>query len=412
MYSNEFYVDFILINLLKGNPIDLTDANIYSSIKENIDWFYQDRKVFEELRIFIIKNATNLIAEFHFMFIEEFSIISGFEFDLIKNRTDINEENILNLIPVQLVTETEAEFISEYFCRKNQNNNNAFKFLQYVVKMDKEVSKNCFESLDYTYAIQYYRFSAEKKAVIKKLFSEILALDTCKGKLKFMKITQCLDSNFESSITDDLSNDQELQQYYVDIINDNAKSITAVTLKNLYSFSTHYAMNDIVTDRYYKDKKFTRYIVSKTLFHKRFNVDSGEKFDLLWPVYIDIFAENHYINTCSYMSNNYDFLRLIMKRKAYEGLSKEVRMNLSKVYQDADCIKNILEYDITFAIQYFSSITGFENYDAANTFVNVVENNAQILASDTVYDNTYEKLWNAPLKSRYTKLRKRNGYKK
>lgn len=87
-------------------------------------------------------------------------------------------------------------------------------------------------------------------------------------------------------------------------------------------------------------------------------------------------------------------------------------MNLSKVYQDADCIKNVLEYGIKFAIKYFSSIAGFENYDAAYTFVNVVENNAQILASDAVYENTYEKLWNAPLKSRYTKLRKMNGFKK
>ncbi len=226
-----------------------------------------------------------------------------------------------------------------------------------------------------------------------------------------MKITQRPDSNFESSITDDLSNDQKLQQYYVDIINDNAKSITAVTLKNLYSFSTYYAMNDIVTDRYYKDKKFIRYIVSKTLFHNRFDIDSGEKFDLLWPIYVDIFGENRFPNICSYMSNNTEFLRLIIEKKAYEGLSEKVKMNLSKVYQDADCIKNALEYGTIFAIKYFSSIAGFEDYDAAYEFINIIERNAQVLASDTVYDNTYEKLWNAPLKSRYTKLRKKNGLK-
>lgn len=411
LYSNEFYVDFILINLLKGNPIDLMDTNIYSAIKENIDWFYQDLKVFEKLRIFIIKNATDLIAEFNFMFVKEFTAISESEFDLIKNRTDINEENILKLIPVQLVTESEAEFISNYFCRKNQNNNVAFAFLKYIAKMDIEVSKDCFESLDYTYAIQYYRFSATKKSFIKELFSEILELDTCKGKLKFMKITQCLDSGFESAIAEDLINDQELQEYYVDVINDNAKSVTAITLKNLYSFNTYYAMNDIVTERYYKDKKYSRYIVSKTLFHKKFDIDSDEKFDVLWPVYVDIYGENKFSNTCSYMSNNHEFLKLIMKRRAYEGLSEEARINLAKVNQDSDCIKNILEYSTIFAINYFSSIAGFEDYDAAHTFITIIENNAQLLASNEIYNNTYSKLVNGPLKARYTIARKRNGFK-
>lgn len=411
LYSNEFYIDFILISLLKENSIDLTDTHIYSTIKEKIDWFYNERKVFEKLRIFIIKNATDLIADFNFMFVKEFTAISESEFDLIKNRTDINEKNILKLIPVQLVTESEAEFISNYFCRKNQNNNIAFAFLEYIAKMDLEVSKDCFESLDYTYAIQYYRFSATKKSFIKEIFSRILELDTCKGKLKFMKTTQCLDSGFESAIAEDLINDQELQKDYVNVINDNAKSVTAITLKNLYSFSTYYAMNDIVTERYYKDKKFIRYIVSKTLFHKKFNIDANERFDTLWPAYLDIYGGNKFPNTRSYMSSNHEFLKLIMKRRVYEGLSEEVRINLARINQDSGCIKNILEYGTRFAIKYFSSIAGFEDYDAAYTFITIVESNTQILSSQQVYENTYNKLLNGPLKARYTKARKKIGIK-
>ena len=141
-------------------------------------------------------------------------------------------------------------------------------------------------------------------------------------------------------------------------------------------------------------------------------MDTGERFDMLWPVYVKVFSENKYINTCTYMSNNYDFLSLIIKRKAYEEFSEEARIILAKVYQNSDSIVNVLEYGIKFAIKYYSSIGGFSDYDAANTFVDIVEQNIQILASDDVYNNTYEKLWNAPLKSRYTKLRKKNGYKK
>lgn len=412
LYSNEFYVEFILINLLKENPIDLTDINIYSAIKEFADWFYSESKVFKKLRIYIIENATDLITEFDFMFVKEFAAISECEFELLNKRKDIDERNILKLIPVQLVTKTEAKFISNYFCRKNQNNNIAFEFLQYVAKMESNVSKYCFESLEYVYAIQYYRFAAKKKTTIKELFSKILALDTCQGKLRFMEITKFLDSGFENAIAKELVDNEDLQSYYTKIINDNAKSLTSTTLKNLYSFRTYYAMNDKVTERYYRDKKFVHYVVSKSNYHKRFVMDSGERFEILWPVYVDIFSKNNFTNTCSYMSNNHDFLRMIIKRKSYEGLSEDVRMRLTKVYQDSDSIKNTLEYGTKFAIAYFSVMDGFVDYDAANTFVNIVEENPQILASDAVYDNAYEKLWNAPLKSRYTKLRKKNRHNK
>ena len=415
LYANKFYVEFILISLLKNNQFDLNDANIYSAIKEYADWFYSGSKVFRKLRIYIIKNAIDIISDFGFMFSEEFDIVSEHEFDLIKNRKDIDENNILKLIPVQLITETEATFISKYFCRKNQNNNIAFEFLKYVAKMDTDIAKYCFESLEYVYAIQYYRFSAQKKTSIKNLFTKVLALDTCRGKLRFMEITKCLDSNFESTIAKELVSDKDLQNYYVKIVNNNAKSttsITTTTLKNLYSFSTYHAMNDFVTERYYRDKKYIYYVVSKANYHKRFDIDFGDRFDVLWPVYVEIFSENRFTNTCSYMSKNHDFLKLIMKRKEYEGLSEDVRMNLAKVHQDSDSILNVLEYGIKFAVKYYSAIDGFIDYDAANTFVDIVEQNNQILASDDVYNNTYEKLWNAPLKSRYTRLRKKNGYKK
>lgn len=103
---------------------------------------------------------------------------------------------------------------------------------------------------------------------------------------------------------------------------------------------------------------------------------------------------------------------MIIKRKAYDDFSEEMMMYLTPLYQDSDSLKQALEYGTKFAIEYFSAIEGFVDYNAANTFVNILEKNTQILASDEVYENVYEKLVNAPLKSRYTKLRKKNGYKK
>ena len=415
LYTKEFYVDYIVISLFKDDFVDLNDPNIYSAIKEYIDWFSSENKIFRKLRSYIINNATDIITNFKFMFGDNLSIVSKKEFDLITRRKDIDEENILELIPVQLVTEKEAEFISNYFCRRNQYNSVAFKFLQYIAKMEPDVAKQCFESLEFNYAIQYYRFASAKKTVLKSLFNDVLSLDTCKGKLRFMEITKCLDSGFESSISKELLADKDLQNYYVKIINNNARtltSITTTTLKNLYSFTKYHPMNDIVTERYYKDKHFVHYVVSKANFHKRFDIDSQEKFDVLWPVYVEIFSRNYFTITCSYMSDNHNFLELLIKRNAYEGFSEEVRVKLAKVYQNSDSIKNALEYGTKFAINYFSAITGFVDIDAARTFVDVVEKQPQILASSEVYENTYEKLWNGHLKAKYTILRKKAGYKK
>lgn len=412
LYSNGYYADYISINLLKENSINLTDTNIYFTITEEIDWFYSKSKIFEKLRIYIIENANDIIYEFENVFRDAFSIISEYEFDLLKNRKDIDEENILKLIPVQLVTEAEANFISNYFCRKHQNNNVAFAFLQYVAKMRSDISKLCFESLDFIHSIQYYRFSSVKKNVIKKIFEKTLELNTCNGKLNFMKYTRILDSGYETSITEDLINNKDLQKAYVEIINSGAKNLTKVTLKNLYSFHLIYGMNDVVTERYYRDKKYIYYIVSKTLFHKKFIMDSEERLETLWPVYIDILCKNNYVPIPSHMSNNLEFLTMIMKRKEYEGFDEDTRMFLTRIYQDSYCIKNVMDYGIKFAIKYYSAMKGFENYDAALTFINILENNIHILASNEVYENTYDKLLNGPLKARYTILRKKNGFKK
>lgn len=412
LYVNNFYVDYILISLLKNNQIDLNDVNIYSTIKESAYWFYSESKVFRKLRIYIIEKAKDIISDFGFMFSEDVAVVSEYEFVFLENRKDIDEENILKLIPAQLVTAAEAKFISKYFCRKNQNNNIAFEFLKYVANMTPDVSSLCFEYLDFVRSIQYFRFSADKKNIIKKIFVKILNLDSCEGKLNFMKLTNILDSNFEMSISKDLIDDEGLQRNYVDIINNGARNVTKVTLKNLYSFRLVYGLRDTVTERYYKDKKYTYYVVSKIVFHKRFTLDIGDRLEELWPIYIDVLGKKNFASIHQYMVSNQSFLSMIIKRKAYGEFTEEMMMYLTPLYQDSDSLKQALEYGAKFAIKYFSVIEGFVDYDAANTFVDIVEQNNQILASDDVYNNTYEKLWNAPLKSRYTKLRKKNGYMK
>lgn len=64
---------------------------------------------------------------------------------------------------------------------------------------------------------------------------------------------------------------------------------------------------------------------------------------------------------------------MIIKRKAYDDFSEEMMMYLTPLYQDSDSLKQALEYGTKFAIEYFSAIEGFVDYNAANTFVNILE---------------------------------------
>ena len=112
------------------------------------------------------------------------------------------------------------------------------------------------------------------------------------------------------------------------------------------------------------------------------------------------------------MSNNHDFLTKLMENKEYVNCDKDTRMCMSAILQDSDCIKDALIYGIDFAKQYFSEIKGFKDYNAAATFINIIESTPQLLSSEEVYKNTYEKLLNPHLKGRYTTLRKRSSYKK
>lgn len=416
LYRSGYFTKNIIILLLKGESIDFEDDNICNTIKTSIDWFLKIPMAFYKLRHTIIECAKTLTSTYMFLFSDSMPVLKLDEFVTLKKRQDVDETNILQFIPVKIATENEAKFLSDYFCRKKQNNNIAFAFLKYISEMDNDVAKYCFKFLDFNLSIQYYKFSRDKRNYIKEVFEDIMDLNTPEGKLQFMEITQCLDSVLESSLADDLEDNTDLQREYVNAVNiislSNPKSITATTLKNLYSLNLVYSMNDVVTDRYYRDKKYDFYVVSKTNYHKKFVIDSLDKAEVLWPIYVKLFKQNYYKNACRYMSNNHDFLTKLMENNEYVNCDKDTRMCMSAILQDSDCIKDALIYGIDFAKQYFSEIKGFKDYNAAATFINIIESTPQLLLSEEVYKNTYEKLLNPHLKGRYTTLRKRNGCKK
>ena len=412
LYSNSFFMDYIIIQSHKNELFDFDDKNLMSAIEENLNWLISQSSLFASLRLSIIKTAKQLLPNFEFLFSDVCPIISSTEFRLIMNRKDINNENILRTIPAQIVTDDEIAFLSEYFNNKNRTSTIALKYIKYIAKMEPNVAKKCFYSLNFSYAIQYYRFAKQKKLEVKNLFCDILSLDSCEGKLDFMKNTKSLDEDFEKLIEEDLIDDDELQQTYINIVNQALNEANQTTLTNIYSFNKYYGLKDNINEKFFKEKKYVYYVVTKVLYHQKFIIDSQDRIDILWPVYIDILVNNKYPKTSSIMVKNIDFLRLIMEKRAYVGFEENLRMLLTKIPQDADSIYDAVSYGTKFAVEYFSQIKGFMDYDAAHAFIKVIEKDNQIMASYEVYENAYDKLVNGALKARYTNIRKKHGYKR
>lgn len=277
--------------------------------------------------------------------------------------------------------------------------------------MSQVVAKECFYKLDFDYSIKYCSFSFERKKNIKQIFDKILGLDTIAEKIKFMETTRFMDSTWEDSILNSVQSNLTLQKSYIDAVNkSDGNSITNSTIKCICSFSNFYALKDIVTSRLYTAKKFMHYVICKTLYHKRFILDSSAKIEHLWETYMTIFSGSNHLDIRGYMDRNMDFLKLIMDKKAYTSLSNERRMVLSKIPQDAHSIQESIDRGDSFAVDYYQKIIGFANENAEELFINNLKDKPNLLRSKAIYDHCHSKLKNSVLKAKYTRLRKKGGY--
>ena len=112
------------------------------------------------------------------------------------------------------------------------------------------------------------------------------------------------------------------------------------------------------------------------------------------------------------MKDNLTFLGEIVRREAYIGFSNVVLETLLKVAQDKKLISHVFAKGNSFAIKYFSSLSGgFINRDAAKMFVDQISlpQNRNVATNDAVRDKIYEMLVDSKLKAKYTIIRKKYG---
>lgn len=406
----EYVFEANTVRLHLGVPVDFHSERTIVAFRENFNWLLTHKDIFVKLRLSVIQTSDEKnIFEYAFLFSDECPILSTNEFLLAQHI--LADDAILKLIPALLVTANEVSMLTGFFNQRFRPNSTTYNYLLYIANMPQAVAKECFYVLNFNYAIKYSTFSAYRKKMVKKAFSNVLGLDTPSEKIRFMDATRYMDSAWEESIEDTIKSDINLQQSYISAVNHAvAKSITKSTIKCICAFPSFHALNDAVTEKLLSSKRYKHYILSKTLYHDKFTLDGPAHRENLWETYLEIFSDSDYPKTRGHMENNHEFLKLIMERKAYTELSNERRSVLAKIYQDADSLQEAVNRGEMFAIDYYQRIAGFADEAAAEKFISIIEGSPNLLQAQAIYDHCYDKLVNGILKAKYTRMRKKHSY--
>lgn len=402
-----YYLDYVLVLLLIGEKIPFESDEI-QKIEKSQEWLSANLEYFSRIREQLCECNEELLVKYEFMFTEKYPALSEKELDLLQRNNENCEDLVMKLLPCELIMEDNYGTYVSFFNRKKQTNNVTYAILVYVSGVLPEVAKKMFYALDYD-KIRYRHISSERKLNVKRLFTDILELDTPEEKLQFMKVTKHIDSVWEAGLLETLKEDEQLREVYIEIVN-SSELVSKGTINTLCKLGHIYPMSPIVNKLFYENKKYVEFIVSETTGKKCFVMATGDLRAELWTSYLKIFSGGGYINTRKYMTANLDFVRAVMREKAYFGLKEENRMQLTGVEQDSECINNVMEYGDDFALEYFIKMAGFKDRDAAKTFVEIVQKNDILLASDELYEYIHEKLIDGPLKAKYTNARKKKGY--
>jgi len=403
LYISGFIYEYIHVALYNNNKIDYKNEEICEIIKSNKSNFIKNKQLFFSLREAICKTDNETILRYVFLFDSNTPFITARELELI-SLLQIDDVTIWEFIQTKLVDENNINILIDFFNRKYHNNTEAFVILINIANCNPDLACDWFYRIDFS-CFRYNMFSKKKKEIIKEKYSPILDLEDIENKIKFMSKTQYIDAGFETEIYESIKDDKDLCRKYIDAVN-KCKSINKYTVNTLVKLPSIYPMSELVNEAFFNNKKYTQYVVSKTISNGFFELEEDTKGEILWPVYVEIFKKQQYSRTCNYMKNNLFFLEKIQTLRLYEGVSEDARLQLVGVLQDAKSLENVLTYGEDFALKYYSKIRGFKDYEAAKMFVDIVVDNKKLLLSQEVYDNTYEKLVNGVLKGKYTRNRK------
>lgn len=401
--------EYVLTALYHDEKIAYEEQTIAQTILENAADLYKENQIlFLELRADILEVDPKLINQYATLFGDGYPVITEREITAVAHESQDVDLQILNLIPPNKVTENNAKYLSDFFCRCKHTHEISVQILCFIGKMESDVAKKLFYNLDFD-AIPYRRFSKDKQKKVKMFLKLVLELDDAASRIKFMTATKYLDAEWESALAEIITGDEELEKAYVKAVN-GCEKVSSQTTSVITKLSKAYATAPHVTNRVFQEKKLFWYVSSKTLWESAFVMESGDRGETLWDTYVEMFGKttsDSWKNTKALMAKNIEFLYRLMERKEYVKFSNENRLQMAKVLQDKDCVEEAFKRGDEFALSYFLRVAGFKDWDAASKFIDLISISEEMLTSNELYEHIYDKLVDGHLKARYTNRRKK-----
>ena len=402
-YELCFYLDYIYSSINNDKIIDFSDENIITTVKNNCENMLSDfPTIWMKIRLAILHGFINNINSYRFMFSDECPIITIQE---LKENKDI--DLALSLIVIQLVDETYCDQLADYLnCFEKFRNPEIYLIFQFILKLNSELGYKLFYSLD-SLVIPFNRLSKRNKKELIISFNDILKLDEPDGIIKFMSYSHELNETLEKKLWELIKDDADMQSSYTKTVNEINKP-TPTTLNNILKLKSIPTFTPEINEKLYESGKYLYYVSSKVRCENTFVIEE-DKIDVLWKVYKNLMKSEGFSNTRKIMSDNKEFMDKLIDEKIYVGLPDENRLCFSKTLQTVDMLEDLSNYESAFQEDYLSNIIGFKDKDAASEFLSILENNESLMASQSIYDNTYDKLIDSGLKYRYTRKRNKLG---
>lgn len=394
--------DLYIKNMIFGkmfSQIEYGNKGVIETINQYGENFINEYLI--ELRTGIINSDINDFSVYN-LFSSKYPIISRKLLFLIPNT-----EKALKIIPSILIDDDNYEYICQYLNRKGAIRRTVYQILKYIVSIkNTAIKKLVFEHVDFR-KIHYNMISKDKKDEIIDGVRDIYNLSSPLGMIHFMSVTRVSNEKFEDYILS-LDNKINIENSYVEYVNKLLKFNNRV-IQVLLDLPHYHGFDVEIQNEFYNRGYYKYYVISKTLFDKYFSFEI-EKINLLGKVYYDIFTTATGLdNIIQYMQQS-DVIGYFIQQKYFKLIDDEKVIFRFAAYkkQSRELLYYVKEnFNLEFVIKYYSNIGGFDGYNSARAFVDIIESCPNLAKQNSIYVQTHKMLLNGELKFKYTIAKRR-----
>ena len=400
-------ISSIIIHLNNKSAIPLNDTKIRSAIQKHIDFFVDNKVYLMSLRHRVLTEDNIGIKNYAVLFDETCGIITEEEIELLKRRKhQQNDVDVISILNPKLVDKTNLQYLADFFNRREQGRSFSSAYLDFISIMDKDIGKEMMKITDFN-RVQYWKISQTKRGELIEKLQNICPTKTSEEVLEFMETVKFAEPLLVHKIEQDVATNETFRKRYIELINtSNYKSVRRNALIPLFS-GEYCALRDDVSDLLKRIGRTDWFIASRILYNTSFIYEEEPEY---WKHYIKLLLGNNK-DIADIMSENRDFISDTIAQNLFKDVrarEDEKRIRFVNGSQTVESLEDICNnYEKEFAKMYYSMMKGFSNRDAAERFIDIVTNDNELLESEKIYENTYDKLVDGSLKGRYT--RKRNA---